>query len=104
VRCGIRWTAPRVASPAIACGDPDGSVHSPRNTPDLLNWATLPLPASMVHRLPFWSTATTARLMKLPCEVLLPSIVARYLPLELNSWTTLVPASPTYTVPFVGPF
>src|SRR5262245_7784274 len=57
----------------------------------------------MVHRLPFWSTATPARAMKLPCEVLLPSIVARYLPLELNSWTTLVPASPTYTVPLVVP-
>ena len=35
--------------------------------------------------------------------MLLPSIVDRYLPPALNFWTTLLPASPTYTLPFDGP-
>src|SRR5262249_30473259 len=61
------------------------------------NSSTLPVPASAVHRLPFWSTATPVRLTKWPCGVEGPSIVDMYLPFVLNFWTTLVPASPTYT-------
>ena len=62
------------------------------------------MPASATHRVPFWSTATPARATKWPCEVLLPSIVDTYLPPEVNFCTTLLPASPTYTLPFDEPF
>ena len=71
--------------------------------PAALNCATLPVPASAIHRVPFWSTATPARLTKWPCGVVLPSIVDRYLPPAVNFWTTLLPASPTYTSPLDGP-
>src|SRR5262245_17050349 len=52
---------------------------------------------SATHRLPLWSTATPATVEKWPCGVVVPSIVARKVPLGSKTRTTLLPASPTYT-------
>src|SRR5262249_11389088 len=75
-------------------------LHCWTKVPALSNSTTLPVPASAAHRFPLWSTATPTRPTKAPCGAVLPSIVARYLPLRLNFWITLVPASPTYPLPF----
>src|SRR5262245_37026014 len=47
----------------------------------------------------FWLTSaeTPATVEKWPCGAVVPSIVARKLPLESNTSTTALPASPTYT-------
>src|SRR5262245_45407714 len=63
----------------------------------------LAVPASIVHRLPLWSTATPTRLENVPCGVVLPSIDDRKWPSASNFKTTLLPASPTNTLFFDGP-
>src|SRR5262249_43753133 len=64
---------------------------------------TLLVPASIVHRLPLWSTATPTRLENLPCGVVLPSIDDKKLASASNFKTTLLPASPTNTLFADGP-
>src|SRR5262249_53834297 len=81
----------------------DWLVHCWTKLPRASNSMTLPGPASAAHRLPFWSTATPARLWKCPCGAVLPSIDARKVPSAVNLRTTLFPESPTNTLPFDEP-
>src|SRR5262249_24129566 len=60
----------------------------------LLPWAA--------HRLPLWSTATPTRLENPPCGVVLPLFDETKVPSESNLSTTLLPTSPTYTLPADG--
>src|SRR5581483_630070 len=80
----------------------DGLAHCCRKLPAPSNSTTFPVPASATHRLPPSSTATPTTLTKWPCGAVVPSIVANSFPAGVNFRTTLLPASPTYTVPCEG--